>query len=1240
MGKIALEKEGTLDKGTDGEVSVGDVINYTFKVTNTGTVTLTNVLVTDPKVTVSGSAIATLAVGAVDSTTFTATYAITQADIDAGVFENIAEVTAKDPADNTVTDKSDDPKDSSNVDPNGDGNPDDPTKTTLTTVGKISLEKVGTLDKGDNGIANVGDVINYKFKVSNTGSVTLTNVIVTDPKVTVKGGPVATLAAGEIDTTTFTASYVLTQADFDEGYFENIADVTAKDPSDNPVTDKSDDPTDPTNHDSTGNGNPDDPTITVLPHTPTITLVKGKPTNADEDKSKTITEGDTLTYTIIATNTGVVTLTNVVVTDALITPSTKTCATLATDQTCELVGTYKVTLEDVSAGERANTASVDSDQTEKKTAEVTVPVKTIEIPPVALDDEKRDQEVGTAVTVKTVSNDTDSDGQIDPTTVKIVDGKDAVTRLVVTGEGVWTVHPETGDITFTPESGFTGDPTPITYTVKDEDGLESNPATVTIDYKEAFATLKGTVWFDAVKDRVIDPNETKLRQWTVIVKDAEGNEVARTKTDAQGNYIFEKLPAGVEYTVDILNANGVLMKVEETGVLNAGEVKTYQLPIDPSGVFYDSETREPIEGVTIEVINEQGIAVDPSCLLSDSQQNQTTGDDGFYRIDRAAGSPHASCPAGGTLGIRIKNTPAQYVNDFSTRIPPRTDVFDTDPNPANCTVDATPGGSFCEVQAQAVAPQGNQSTVYFTQFVLNSGDTDIINNHIPLDPVAQTRPEVNDNAIILSKSVNKKQVSIGDQLYYTIRAENTEATPVSIDIRDDLPTGFKFIAKQVKLTRAGNDARFGTADDVISTVPAVGYDPIRFGAITLQASEKVQIGYLIKVGTGVRQGNAVNTAQAFATGSTTDLASNVATAQVAVVADTVLNDSTLIGKVFHDRDGDGYQDDAVVTNLTVRSGKWAKKLGNIKGRVSILDNPSKHTRTIRVPDSGASQIKVSTKEGTVIYIDRDGNVSESHVGMKAKGLTAQDIRISSRRASSGNATDITMTNFGINEEGIPGVRLATVKGLLIETDGYGRFHVPDIDGGKRGWGQNIILKVDAATLPDGSTFTTENPRVLRMTGSALNKINFGVKLPAQQVPQRHTETGAKYRMETKKHVTTRQVPVFKSVDVKLGSVFFDKDKHHIRADQRGILADIATKIERYRRGHITIDAFTDSRHNAQYNIKLAQRRATTVRNELHKRLGKKLMRHVIVEVDKRAYKEVPHNDPRAIDYNKSNSTLR
>ena len=91
---ISLGKTGTLndDDGTAG-VSVGDTISYAFTVTNRGNVAVTDITLADTGATVSGGPIALLAVGASDSTTFTASYTITQTDIDAGTYTNTATVT-------------------------------------------------------------------------------------------------------------------------------------------------------------------------------------------------------------------------------------------------------------------------------------------------------------------------------------------------------------------------------------------------------------------------------------------------------------------------------------------------------------------------------------------------------------------------------------------------------------------------------------------------------------------------------------------------------------------------------------------------------------------------------------------------------------------------------------------------------------------------------------------------------------------------------------------------------------------------------------------------------------------------------------------------------------------------------------------------------------------------------------------------------------------------------------------
>ncbi|WP_295420908.1 cadherin-like domain-containing protein, partial [Sulfurovum sp.] len=83
----------------------------------------------------------------------------------------------------------------------------------------------------------------------------------------------------------------------------------------------------------------------------------------------------------------------------------------------------------------------------------------------------------------------DSNGDINASSVNITtagatdtNGDGTLDTLVVTGEGNWSVDPSTGAITFTPEAGFTGDPTPIEYIVADDQGNISDPSTVTVMY--------------------------------------------------------------------------------------------------------------------------------------------------------------------------------------------------------------------------------------------------------------------------------------------------------------------------------------------------------------------------------------------------------------------------------------------------------------------------------------------------------------------------------------------------------------------------------------------------------------------------------------------------------------------------------------------------------------------------------------------------------------------------------------
>ncbi len=357
---IALIKTGVVDDTNgNGCADVGETIAYSFTVFNLGNVTLSNITVTDPLVTVNGGPI-TLAPGASDGTSFTATYTITQADIDAGFVENQATASGTDASGTTVSDLSDD---NSELE-------DDPTITQLCQNPAIALIKVGVpADENGNGCADVGETILYSFSVKNIGNVALTNIIVTDPLVAVVGGPIS-LNAGQEDGTTFTAVYTVTQTDVDTGFIENQATAEGIAPNGDMVSDQSDDNSYLEN----------DPTITVLcENNPSISLVKTGEFN-DENGDGASDVGETISFAFAVTNTGNVTLYNITITDLL--PGIELLggpiAVLQPGETdsTTFTATYTITQQDIDNGEVVNLATatgVDIDGTEVSAdGEVTV----------------------------------------------------------------------------------------------------------------------------------------------------------------------------------------------------------------------------------------------------------------------------------------------------------------------------------------------------------------------------------------------------------------------------------------------------------------------------------------------------------------------------------------------------------------------------------------------------------------------------------------------------------------------------------------------------------------------------------------------------------------------------------------------------------------------------------------------------------------------------------------------------
>jgi uncharacterized repeat protein (TIGR01451 family) len=81
-----------------------------------------------------------------------------------------------------------------------------------------------------------------------------------------------------------------------------------------------------------------------------------------------------------------------------------------------------------------------------------------------------------------------------------------------------------------------------------------------------------------------------------------------------------------------------------------------------------------------------------------------------------------------------------------------------------------------------------------------------------------------------------------------------------------------------------------------------------------------------------------------------------------------------------------------------------------------------------------------------------------------------------------------------DERGIPGVRVATARGLLAVTDQYGRFHITCAVTPRDGRGSNFVLKLDDRTLPSGYRASTNAVQVKRATRGKALEFSFGASI--------------------------------------------------------------------------------------------------------------------------------------------------
>jgi len=1160
------------DTNGDGVTGdAGDVITYTYSVKNTGTALLTNIVVTDPLVPNLTCTIASLTAGTTATCAATNnTYTITAADV------------AKGEVDETASGKANAP---TGVTPPPTETGTTTTKTSATPVASFTVTPTGTEadTNGDGVTGDAGDVITYTFSAKNTGTVPLTNVVVTDPLLPNLSCTIPTLAVGATATCAATNNtYTITAADVTNGSVNSTASAKATAPTG--VTPP------PTETGTSTNKTAGTPvaSFSVKP-TGTVADTNGDGTTGDA--------GDVITYTFSATNTGTVPLTNVVVTDPLLPNLTCTIPTLAVGATATCAATnntYTITAADVTNGSVTSTAS----------AKATAPTGVT--PPPTETGTSTNKTAGTPVAKFTVTP----------------------TGTVADTNGDGTVGDAGDVITYTFSATNTGT-VPLTNVVVTDPLLPNLTCTIPSLAVGATATCAATnntytiTPTDVTNGSVTSTASAKATAPTGVTPPPTATATSTTKTAGTPVAKFTVTPVG---TVADTNGDGT--------VGDAGDVITYTFSATNTGTvpLTNVVVTDPLLPNLSCTIPTLAVGATAMCAATNNTYTITAQDVTNGSVNSTA-SAKATPPAGVTppptetatsttkTAVTPKAsftvTPTGTVADTNgdgtvgdagdvitvtvsvtnTGTVPLTNVVVTDPLLPNlsCTIPTLAVG------ATATCPATN-NTYTITPADATAGH--VINNVsatgsspgntalAKVNASFSTPTKVGTAVITLTMQAAQREVNVGDLERYTVVATATGgAAERNITIINTLPAGFTYVQGSFSI------------QDADSSGTLSGTGPLRITGINIPANGQVTITYFLRVGAGVSQGTHTN--QAVADDSAGRTLSNVASAEVELTSDSLLDDSLIVGTVFDDRDGDGWQDPAKATNVhvqggflqdaydanstTVDSGNGPKpaadhsapmlhglSLGTINGRSSSADSAERHQVVIsqRLHDLRfTDDFVLTTSEGTTLHMNAAGQTTVERKGDARKGLTGQDISVERRvsQIDSGYQVDYIIRDNGIDERGIPGVRVVSVEGLVMETDAYGRFHLTGIDGGSTR-GRNFILKVDPSTLPPGSVFTTENPRVIRITPGVPADFNFGVKLPEGDIEGGQVEK-----------------------DIALGEVLFAAGSAEVKLAYAPMLDTLADKVHQYGGGSVTITA-----NAAQEDLAFA--RAHAVQAALDKRL--------------------------------------
>ena len=430
-------------------------------------------------------------------------------------------------------------------------------------------------------------------------------------------------------------------------------------------------------------------------------------------------------------------------------------------------------------------------------------------------------------------------------------------------------------------------------------------------------TLNGTAWLDANFNKAPDTGEPLLQGWTVALF-LNGVQLQTVLTDANGVYRLTNVattdgtsnryelrfsaPGAGPNTAKLGIADSVftnsLQRITNIAVPSGSNLQNLNLPIAPNGVVYNSLTRTPIAGMTLNMMSAGGSTPLPAACFDDpAQQGQITQAGGYYRFDLNFTDP--ACSSGGSFVIKV-TAPPSFVAGESRVIPPASNAstapFSVPACPGSLQ-DALPAVPFCEAQSSEFAPPSSvppasAGTKYYLNLALDGtsvpGSNQIYNNHIPVDPQIA-------GSISITKTTPLLNVTRGQLVPYTITIGTLlGASAQGVQVVDRYPAGFRYIKGSARLNG-------------VPTEPTVTAGQLAWNGLSFDSDDHPTITLLLAVGAGVSEGEFTNRAQVFQA-ATGQPMSGEATATVRVVPDQTFDCTDVFGKVFDDVNRNGFQD--------------------------------------------------------------------------------------------------------------------------------------------------------------------------------------------------------------------------------------------------------------------------------------------------------------------------------------------